>query len=152
MTGFPVLLANVMKHPRRYNGVQPTPVFLPRKSHGQRSLVDYSHRVKKSWTLLSDWAIRYKVRFLNVWLKSYSYSEEVSIIHPNSKILKIRLIFIIFFPSNMPFSELWVARIQNFWKSPRGSIQGNHKDISASGVTAFTCDLQNSTTQPFFDG
>ena len=42
---------------------QPTPVFLPRKSHGQRSLVDFSpwgckrightHK-KKNWTRLSD--------------------------------------------------------------------------------------------------
>ena len=31
----------------------PTPVFLPRESHGQRSLVGYGHRVAKSWTLLT---------------------------------------------------------------------------------------------------
>ena len=31
------------------------PVFLPRKPHGQRSLVGYSpHGHKKSWTQLSD--------------------------------------------------------------------------------------------------
>ena len=28
---------------------QPTPVFLPGESHGQRSLVDYSPEVAKSW-------------------------------------------------------------------------------------------------------
>ena len=33
---------------------QPTPVFLPREGHGQRSLVGYSHRVTKSQTRLSD--------------------------------------------------------------------------------------------------
>ena len=32
--------------------MQPTPVFLPGKSHGQRSLVGYG--VEKSWTQLSD--------------------------------------------------------------------------------------------------
>ena len=33
----------------------PTPVFLPRKSHGQRSLVGYTvHGVTKSWTQLSN--------------------------------------------------------------------------------------------------
>ena len=33
----------------------PTPVFLPRKSHGQRSLVGYTvHGVAKSWTQLMD--------------------------------------------------------------------------------------------------
>ena len=32
---------------------QPTPVFLPGKSHGQRILVVYSHRVAKSYTRLS---------------------------------------------------------------------------------------------------
>ena len=33
---------------------QPTLVFLPGKSHRQRSLVGYSPRVTKSWTQLSD--------------------------------------------------------------------------------------------------
>ena len=33
---------------------QPTPVFLPEKSHGQRSLVGYIHGVAKSQTRLSD--------------------------------------------------------------------------------------------------
>ena len=34
--------------------MQPTPVFLPGKSHGQRSLVGYSSWGHKSYTLLSD--------------------------------------------------------------------------------------------------
>ena len=33
---------------------QPTPLFLPGESHGQRSLAGYSHGVAKSRTLLSD--------------------------------------------------------------------------------------------------
>ena len=33
---------------------QPTPVFLPGESHGQRSLVGYNHRVVKSQTWPSD--------------------------------------------------------------------------------------------------
>ena len=33
---------------------QPTPVFLPRESHGQSSLVGYSLWVVKSWTRLRD--------------------------------------------------------------------------------------------------
>ena len=33
---------------------QPTPVFLPGKSHRQRSLVGYSPWGRKSWTWLSD--------------------------------------------------------------------------------------------------
>ena len=32
---------------------QPTPVFLPEKSHGQRTLAGYSPRVAKSWLWLS---------------------------------------------------------------------------------------------------
>ena len=32
---------------------QPTPVFLPGESHGQRSLVGYSSWDRKSWTQLS---------------------------------------------------------------------------------------------------
>ena len=31
-------------------GMQPAPVFLPGKSHGQRSLAATVHRVAKSWT------------------------------------------------------------------------------------------------------
>ena len=34
---------------------QPTLVFLPEESHGQRSLVGYSPWVAKSWTQLSDY-------------------------------------------------------------------------------------------------
>ena len=34
---------------------QPIPVFLPQKSHGQRSLVSLWHAVTKSQTQLSDW-------------------------------------------------------------------------------------------------
>ena len=33
---------------------KPTSVFLPRKFHGQRSLVGYIHEVIKSWTQLGD--------------------------------------------------------------------------------------------------
>ena len=35
-------------------GMAPTPVFLPGKSHGQRSLTGYSPRDHKSQTQLSD--------------------------------------------------------------------------------------------------
>ena len=34
--------------------MQPTPVFLPRESHGRRSLAGYIHGVTKSRTRLSD--------------------------------------------------------------------------------------------------
>ena len=34
--------------------MQPTPGFLPRESHGQRSLAGYSPWGRKSWTRLSD--------------------------------------------------------------------------------------------------
>ena len=33
---------------------QPTPVFFSWKSHGQRSMVGYSSRGRKSWTQISD--------------------------------------------------------------------------------------------------
>ena len=36
--------------------MQPTPVFLPGKSHGQKSLVGYSPWGRKSWTRLSHLA------------------------------------------------------------------------------------------------
>ena len=35
---------------------QPTPVLLPGKSHGQRSLAITVHKIAKSWTQLSNWA------------------------------------------------------------------------------------------------
>ena len=38
---------------------QPTPVFLPGESHGQRSLVGYSPRVAKSWTWLSNFTFTF---------------------------------------------------------------------------------------------
>ena len=38
---------------------QPTPVFLPGESRGQRSLVDYSPRVPKSRTQLSDFTFTF---------------------------------------------------------------------------------------------
>ena len=37
----------------------PTPELLPGKSHGQRSLVGYSHAVAKSWTRLSDFTFTF---------------------------------------------------------------------------------------------
>ena len=42
---------------------QPTPVFLPGESHALRSLADYSHRVVKSWTWVSNWVHTHKQRF-----------------------------------------------------------------------------------------
>ena len=41
---------------------QPTPVFLPGESHGQRNLVGYIHGVTKSQTPLSDWRQRFASR------------------------------------------------------------------------------------------
>ena len=38
---------------------QPTPVLLPGKSHGQRSLVGYSPWVERSWTRLSDFTFTF---------------------------------------------------------------------------------------------
>ena len=41
---------------------QPTPVLLPRKSHGQRSLVQATaHGVAKSWIGLSDFTFTFSV-------------------------------------------------------------------------------------------
>ena len=37
----------------------PTPVFLPREFHGQRSLVGTVHRVTKSWTGLSNYHFQF---------------------------------------------------------------------------------------------
>ena len=60
---------------------QPTPVFLPGKSHGQRRLAGYIvHGVAKSWTQLSDFASHQKVGIMEVSLEycppqaEYSFS------------------------------------------------------------------------------
>ena len=53
----------------------PTPVFLPGESHGRRSLVGYSPRVKKSRTRLSDFSLHFlprSKRLLIPWLQSPS--------------------------------------------------------------------------------
>ena len=42
---------------------QPTPVFLPAKSHGQKSLAGINHGVRKSQTWLSNWALRWLGNF-----------------------------------------------------------------------------------------
>jgi len=42
---------------------QPTPVFLPGESHGQRSLVAAVHRVAKNWIQLSMHAGTHKLPF-----------------------------------------------------------------------------------------
>ena len=39
--------------------MEPTPVFLPGESHGRRSLADYSPRVAKSRTRLSDFTFTF---------------------------------------------------------------------------------------------
>ena len=54
---------------------QPTPVFLPGKSHGQRKLVLYSPWVAKSWTRLSNFTFTFLPRnkcLLISWLQSPS--------------------------------------------------------------------------------
>ena len=50
---------------------QPTPVFLPGESHGQRGLVGYSPRVAKSRTRLSDFT------FTSLWKVWFSVFQEV---------------------------------------------------------------------------
>ena len=42
---------------------QPTPIFLPEKLHGQRSLAGYSHGVTKSRPWLRNWAHRHKADY-----------------------------------------------------------------------------------------
>ena len=51
---------------------QPTPVLLPGKSHGQRSLVGYTvHGVAKSWTRLSNITFTTKLMFREPFMKLY---------------------------------------------------------------------------------
>ena len=46
-------IAWVRKIPWRWKW-EPTPVFVPEKSHGQRNLAGYGSMASKSWTLLSN--------------------------------------------------------------------------------------------------
>ena len=45
---------------------QPTPIFLPGKSHGQRSLDGHSHGVEKSWTQFSDQNNNHHIIYLSL--------------------------------------------------------------------------------------
>ena len=56
----------VMKIPWRRKW-QPTPVFLPGKSHEQRIWWAIVHMVAKSWTQLSDWAEQKPLSLMGVW-------------------------------------------------------------------------------------
>ena len=61
---------------------QPTPVFLPGESHGQRSLAGYSPWVTKSWAWLSDWACTNRIPMeyhCNLGRKMFSESFELFI-------------------------------------------------------------------------
>ena len=152
MTGFPVLLVNVVRHLRRYNGVgdgNPLLYSCLENPMGRGAWWTIVHRVEKSWALLSDWAESMRLGFKMFGWKAIHILKKSPWAILTLRFWKSDPVLLFFFPSNMPFSEMWVARIRNFWQSPKGSTQGNHKDVSAGGVTAFTCDLQNSTTQPF---
>ena len=46
---------------------QSTPVFLPGKSHGQRSLVGYTPLGRKSWTRLSDFTSFFLFKWRPLW-------------------------------------------------------------------------------------
>ena len=50
----------------------PTPVLLPGKSHGQRSLVGCSHGVAKSWTWLSDFPFTFHFHALEKKMATHS--------------------------------------------------------------------------------
>ena len=52
---------------------QPTPVFFPRKSYGQRSLVQATvHGVTKSWTRLSDFTLTFHFHALEKEMATHS--------------------------------------------------------------------------------
>ena len=63
---------------------QATPVFLPGESHEQRSLVDYSQRVTKSWTWLSTRACRRTHAHTHTQTYIYTYMSEWGYIHWSS--------------------------------------------------------------------
>ena len=50
----------------------PTPVLVPGKSHGWRSLVGYSPRVAKSWTRLSDFTFTFHFHALEKDMATHS--------------------------------------------------------------------------------
>ena len=51
---------------------QPTPVFLPRESHGQRSLHATVHKVAQSWTQLSDFTFTFQFHALEKEMETHS--------------------------------------------------------------------------------
>ena len=99
---------------------QPTPVFLPRKFHGQRSLASYSHGVAESWTPLSDWA---HTHGSCIWYSVITYHgkecEDVPLEKSLLTVLEFNVHFIdlISYPSHfsfpslsqrsLPYAEVW---------------------------------------------
>ena len=59
----------LMKRRRQWH---PTPVLLPGKSHGQRSLVGFSHEVTKSQTWLSDFTFSFHFHALEKEMATHS--------------------------------------------------------------------------------
>ena len=65
-----VLRASLMAQWRRQR--HPTPVLLPGKSHGRRSLVGCSHRVAKSWARLSNFTFPFHFHALEREMATHS--------------------------------------------------------------------------------
>ena len=64
-----LLIPSIMSQRRQWH---PALVFLPGKSHGQRSLVGCSHGVAKSWTRLSDFTFTFRFHALEKAMATHS--------------------------------------------------------------------------------
>ena len=67
-----LLLNPPLVHFSRRRQWHPTPVLLPGKSHGQRSLVGAVHEVAKSWTQLSDFTFTFHFHALEKEMATHS--------------------------------------------------------------------------------
>ena len=104
--GRPVFCPWVWKIPWRRKW-QPTPVLLPRKSHGRRTLVQATvHGVAKSWTRLSDFTLLHLLLGREVMINLDSIFKSRDITLP----AKVRLVKAMVFPVVMYGCESWTIK------------------------------------------
>ena len=71
---------------------EPNPVFLPRKSHGQGSLVVYSPWKLQSWTCLSYWTTITMYTHTHTHTHTYTHTRVCVSSHEDSKYLQLSLV------------------------------------------------------------
>ena len=97
---------------------QPTPVFLPGKSHGQRSLAGYSPWGRKSQTRLSCWEFTqdtHKLSHLLAWLRFNATICKTGVITPLHEVVR-RISYLHTTLTQLLLSKLPLVLIKSEWR------------------------------------